>query len=648
MLASLWLLVWLALFANCLRTQRLLPVAGSTKRARILWSLSFLLVNPVFALLYLTVGREGRLHIARPQWRTTVGAVGITVALWLQFFAGGLSSPEVIAAGSRSRLSLAANAHWFSANSTVINRGTYGAPAVGSRRIRVVHTDDRLSRAIATQVAHAFADQWWAETVELWPRNRAPELGALAPDRYIDIDASDVITIPTPIIQAFHGRVLFQSSQAPSHMGAWPNNDSRIRLGQAEVSGDLDISFARAGTALGTSFYGEPAQVVSDKILSSLLQELNANAERFGFVTDPPGVLAHTPVELPDALAKLKLMAIDREYARYLHERARFTFEDRRDTASVLADLAETLRTEGWGINLAASPEGERGVLSGNKDDVHLTIGRWPMPAFVPYVAWSNGEKMPRQAEPICESPFLIVLEYRFTDDELGVILNRSMEAPIDFDTVRALQALLTQEQWKTVSEHLHSEPRPFARDWLMLTKAHQEQDDTEAAIRALRVASQLASFDEDREAQKKVTSVADELEVKLKKRLPYPDYEFLVAAGFTPLDLDAIGLDLRVGQTARFVSLGSAESAVTLTLGMQQLRPSIEYTMNIKAPEASGSISGPRTPQSSTIVLCGVYFTVEAAARGDHAELIVRRDSSSPTSSSECQLDAINAPLAR
>lgn len=625
MLAYLWLLVWLALFANCLRTQRLLPIAGSTRRARILWSLSFLLVNPIFALLYLTVGREGRLNISRSQLRTAVGSVGIAVALWLQFFAGGLGSTEVIAAGSRSGLSLTANVHWTNTSSSVVSRGFLPAPAVGPRRIRVVHTEDRLSRAIATQVAHSFADQWWTETVELWPRSRTPELGGLAPDRYIDIDASDVSTIPTPVVQTFRGRVLFQSSEAPSHMGPWPNNDNRIRLGQVEVSGDLDLSFTRVGTALGTSFYGEPARAVSDNIVSSLLEKLNTNAGRFGFVSDPAGVLAHTPIELPNALSELNPKVIDREYARYLHERARFTFEDERQTALVFAELHETLSAEGWIVNSTGAGEGERGVLSGNKDGVHLTIGRWPAPAFVSYVAWSNGEKMPRPAEPICESPFLVVLEHRFTDDELEAIVSQSLEAPIDLDTVRALQALLSQDQWKTVSEHLLSEPRPFARDWLMLTKAHQEQDDSEAAIRALRIASRLAFMDEDREAQKAVASVAEKLEVELEKRPAYPDYQFLVAAGFAPLDLDAMVLDLRIGQTARFVALGSEDSAVTLTLGMQELRPTIEYTMNIKASEGSGSIFGPRVPESSTSVLCGVAFTVEAAARGDHAELVVR-----------------------
>lgn len=586
LLIVVWFLLGLVLLIDCVRSKRVLPLFGSRVIARIVWAASFLFFSPLQAALYFVFGsgRVGRMKQER--LRDAIVMAGLLIIVGAQYGFGRWSfeAMEVKANGVSSKGASPAWTHSWNVRMHGSNSrsgtGTSGFwSPVACRRIRVVASEDMISRAAAVQVAEAFAAEWWTDEVELWPRHQRAEEGALAPDLYIDIDAGDVEAIEFPIAQWFRGRAQFTCSPRPHLMGATRGAlDSRVKENLLDMEGELTISFRRFGTALGASRYGEPAEAVSDLVRSSVIEPLRERVDLCGRAPDSPLTRSSaTPMPMPAALEAAGAVLLDREHSRYVRSRARYRFDDSRATKAVLDEIAAALETEGWGRISVDTDEGPSTVLAAGHDRARLTIGRWPAPPWSS-PTWVNGERLPSPPEPPSTIPFMATLVEFAADEELDAMVAEGLRDPVDVVALLPLRRRLDPPGMKRLREAWRAEPVPRIGYWLTLANLEAEAGDPAAALAALRLADALAACERFTGADSAIAHRAEKLEIELDDE-PVT-FDRLVEAGYAALvpGGPAASASLVPGQTARFVAPGKDGLAVALLITPKSLDSPISF----------------------------------------------------------------------
>ena len=626
-LLALWLLVCLVLLAHCLRTKGLLPLFGSRRLARVVWATSFLLVNPLLVVLYALVASGRGFRIARERVRDGVAVGGFLVAAWLQFGIGhwSLELVDVKQTAAASSSSLSLNFRSCHISAPVGAMIAEQELPVASRTIRVIASEDALSGAIAARVAEALAAEWWTEVVELWPRGHRAEEGARAPDYYIDIDAGAVWGTALPPYSTLHGRISFSGSIQPSPVGPGAGEqDDRIRQGLLKVEGSITLAFHRLGSALGAARYGEPAQAVARQIERSLIDPLRERADTCGQVVDSPLAFRPRATSMPAALEAVGATLLDREHARYLHDRARYRFEDSRPTKLVLDELGRALAADGWQHTRVHADHGACTTISARRDRARLTIGRWPAPEWVSVITSVNGEAVPRPPEPPCSTPFIATLTEPLDDDELRAAAADYARDPVNVAGLLALRETLEDDQLECLREEMYADPIPQAGLWMMLAKLDQGSGDLYSAASALRIADAISQVEGDVSLEDEVEELAQELEVELDDGPP--TIELLRAAGYRVLTPEGAPVDLTLahGECARFAVLADGDPPAFWSISLGAIEPRI--TLWCTSKSGGSSAWGEEQADGSDIPgRGGRTFQVDGEVGGGRARLRAR-----------------------
>jgi len=628
-LLAVWLLTWGLCLRDCLRTPRLHALFGSQRRARIVWCATFLLVNPILVALYAFLRLSRWSLLERGRLREALVVAGIVLALWAQF--GSLWTShgpvDVKAEGLGSPWSTSLN--WNQASShtswswTAVDSRLFGAP----RHIRVVHSGDMLSRTIAEEVARAFADEWWTEKVELWPRDHHPADGALAPDFYLDVAATEVLDLPLPLVHWLSARVVISGGMSPSPMGASMATNDRLKLAQVEFKGSTKLSFYRIGTALGAALYREPAEHVSDKVESSVIEELRERANDHGFSKHSALAYDPRPAMIPGALAALGLTELDREYAPYVHERVRFTFEDERPVAQAMVELGAALAADGWHESWGRIVQGESSVMVADKDGARLTVGRWPRPEYATASLYIDGEEV--EVDPgVASVPlYLAILEMRYDRGELEAVAARAAEDPLDVDTLLVLRWFLSDDQRELLRAAMRAEPRPDADYWLALAQLDEKVGDLDRARASLRIANGLTHIGQSSELRVTIDRLAKKLELTSVDMQLALTLEQLTAAGCGALELgaDPTRVALDPGGWVRLVARGEDGDPSVLTIRYRS--PESDAPLAIHGWVANGWSEGDLELGSQTSGPFGsCTYELETALEHGRAQLTIRR----------------------
>jgi hypothetical protein len=621
-------LVFLLILIDCWRTPNLLPLFGSTRTARIAWTLAILTANPVLLVGYVLVARKQWWSFEREQRRDRILLACICMGVLLQIPFGQANYEKVIHKNGESfshwGLSVGGNNASTSTNSSTST--SRGAAPLEVRKIRVTASRDPLSWAIGEKVAELFSKEPWAESIELVPRGHvAQEEASLSPELFVDVHAGNCSHLPIPLYNKFTGPIRVTVSSAPHYVeNSLPGNRA-LNRSPIETNANVKLDFTRVGLAWGSAYYGDPAKEVASKFESGPLAHIRELVQKYGMAGDFPAALVpqlpslnYEPnTSIPSFLiGKSELVRILEAYSPFIHNRSSFQFEDDRRALTVLGELKESLVDVGWTNFYEEERPLERSYIKARKGGATLTASRWPLPQWRPMTSYmsgvdSDGEQFSEQfhqPEPPLSGDselFVVTITYPFEGDELRSLatslVSEATESPnaTQVAELLILQKFLDDEGEEILRRGMREFPSPKGADWLTLAKLDIGADDLDAAAGAAEIARALFKLERNYSEETTVQKLIQEHNLQLPEREdgeePYLNYELMAAAGFPSLgpDSKAASASIGPGEAARIVTKGREGEVVLWTLGVKQLEPEIQLTSVIMRAWSQSYTSG-------------------------------------------------------
>ncbi len=541
-LLTVYLAIWLWLFRDSYRSQELHPLFGSQVRARRFWIVMFLACNPLLVVLYAVFGKRAWAGTIQPRTRQLAVVAGALLSLWFQLGMVWSSSYAVDAKLDPPSLPWGMSFQVTTNSSgTSLRSGYQSTNRRAPRTLRVLHGGDVLSRACATHVARDLAAEWWTDKVELWPREKLPEPGALAPDFYINLVVTDSDALPTPMIQIFRGHIAFTAGVSPYSMGSHNGFEGLPQTGLVEYEGEWSFYFKRLGSALGGAVYGDLAEGFGAWFRQRVISDFRESAELGQRTVAYSGDFDPREQEVPDALQAMGLEPMGREHARFVHERALFRFQDDRPAEEVLLKLGADLNADGWNETWARIVHGEASVLLADKAGVRVTVGKWPRPTYEPAMQSIGGDPVDRAAGPISSSDYIVTLESRFTNEEYEALAMSYAAEPFNVDGLFDLTSKVRSDAAvEALRKSFNTNPRPDSYLWLCMARVEKRAGNMDAARRCVQLAYALARIEKNKPRGDEAKRTAKSFDLSLPSFYESPDLELVVEAGFPSVDRGA------------------------------------------------------------------------------------------------------------
>ncbi len=272
---SFTLLAMVLLLLDCWRSAKLLPMFGSVRKARVIWSLSFLLTNPFMLLLYMAIARKQWVLVETPEKRDRVVLIGLFLSALLQL------PPLEPSYTARERPGIEFTFFPTSYVGAIgwSMGGGGGQPrpeswvVTGAREVRITSTRDPIAWKVAQEIARRFRQEHWTARVE-------PNLGVAdasiesrEQEVCIEVDGSGMRTHWCPMCNWIDGElVIYQTYQSfPKSQGGEMPSDQLVRRREAHVKGMV----TRVGVCLGDAYYGAITDYALDHFDDSYFDSMN-------------------------------------------------------------------------------------------------------------------------------------------------------------------------------------------------------------------------------------------------------------------------------------------------------------------------------------------------------------------------------------
>ncbi|MGK0153172.1 MAG: hypothetical protein ACI9SE_000116 [Neolewinella sp.] len=423
--------IWLIALIDSFRRDRFPPLLGSERAGKYAWRLSFLLCNPLLAVLYLLLVPR-RLLAKQAQLRDLLVVLSLLLVVSLHLEIWGQESARrftlqpggELPGGSSIGLAMrTSNLNNSSSTASYLHPDAHPVP----QRTIQIRSDSRhpIITMAARRLAQRLVSLPFVEQVEFLPAGELPALdnqtpGNRAPDLYLTLAANlESWSLP------FYGRANVAVLAHLSNTPVLPvGNSIEAPEGVAAtcmLTGSMQLTYNRFGLALGVAAYEEVANSIADSFGSAAESKLQAAHDIGGTLPDLPAAFAFR--ETPK-IANLGT-ADESTHGWFLHNRSLWRLNDARPANVVIDALAAELRQSSW-TEQRRDGNGDATKVTFARGDEQLKMHRQRQ--IKDDISWPfrmHSQLEPAQPEvPASDLPILVTYENPFSDAEVNAIAN--------------------------------------------------------------------------------------------------------------------------------------------------------------------------------------------------------------------------------
>lgn len=631
--------IWLIALVDSFRRDRFPALFGSERAGKYVWRLSFLLCNPLLAVLYLLLVPL-RLLAKQALPRDLLVALSLLLLVSLHLEIWGqesdtrftLSSGGELSGGTHISLAVrTSNLHQSSSTSS------YSQPDARPVPQRTIQIRSAAGHPILIMAARRLAQRLvklpFVDQVEYLPAGELPAPGSKAPDLYLMLDAN-LRSWSLPFYGRTDAVVSAQLSNTPLFSAGDTQRAPEGVAATCSLSGTLQLACNRFGLALGVAAYEEVANNIANWFGGAAEDQLQAADNSGGTLPHLPAAFAFR--EAPK-LANLG-MANESAYGWFLHNRSLWRLEDARPANVVIDALAAELRQSSW-TEKRRRGTGDTTAVTLARGDERLTMHRQseikddssfqlrPQPQLAPArpESWAS------------DRPILVVYEHPFSAAEVGVVAD---EVLVSENAQPLLLLLFLDRAAPEQRARLRAAIRASiangavlsAVGWLQLAQDAHQDDAHDEAMQAIQNAWLLCHLSIAAESDEEPIA---EFAAKLGVELPPVTRASLESLGLTILERD---LDKTVrcmaGQSRLFVCVKDGQ-AVTFRIRLVRARDGVvEITRRLAKTDLTSMWTEVITTDDQGAfgsrqarVMQGLTVDVSGRVLGnDHVEFTLRR----------------------
>ncbi|MFT7535154.1 MAG: hypothetical protein ACI85K_001105, partial [Hyphomicrobiaceae bacterium] len=572
--------IWLIALVDSLCRDRFPPLFGSERAGKYVWRLSFLLCNPLLAVLYLLLVPL-RLLAKQALPRDLLVALSLLLLVSLHLEIWGQESdtrftlqpggepPGGSFTGLSVRTSSLDHSSWMH---------TYAHPDARPVPQRTIQIRSASRHPILTMAARRLAQRLinlsFVDQVAFLPAGELPAPDSQAPDLYLMLDANlQSWSLP------FYGRtdavILAQLSNTPLLPVGDTVREPEGIAATCRLTGSVQLAYNRFGLALGVAAYEEVANSITNWFGTAAEELLQAAHDSGGTLPHLPAAFAFR--ETPK-LANLGT-ANETAYGWFLHNRSLWRLNEVRPANEVIDALAAELRQSGW-TEKRRYGTGDATDVTLKRGSERLLMHRQPEIKEDSSFAFSMQPQLePAQPEqPANDLPILVTYENPFSDAEVRSIANELLASEnADPHLLLLFLDRATPEQRARVRAAIRASIANgtvlSSANWFKLAQ-HAHQDDAhDEAVQATENAWLLCRLGIAAESEEEPIA---EFAAKLDIQFPPVTSAALKSLGLTILERDVDKtVSCMAGQSRLFACVKDGE-AVTFRIRLARARDGV------------------------------------------------------------------------
>ncbi len=365
LIEGVYVLIGLALLVHCIRRRSFYPVFGTGRLTKIVWLLSFALLNPLVNLAYVVFGVLLRAPAdgCKPRglrWMRIVAITWVAVAIWLvnMPFSSAPTKPREETSNTTradsARLDIRAHVGTITANNqSSVSSSMAHSPhdKLAVRTMAISCTDShRMLTAIAADLQTRLAGLPGVETVTYYPPGTRPERGARLPDATLTLHLPQVRVVPLPIGRNVKAVVAWELSDHPYQGSSYISTQYSPPVVEFTVNGQIQHESTSHGVELGTAKYKQVAENIATEVAKSASKLFSDATEKQGLMPELPEAVYGEYVEPPT------FPFIENRHAEEIisgprlltHNATVWRFPDSRPDSEAFKAYSEELAQDGW------------------------------------------------------------------------------------------------------------------------------------------------------------------------------------------------------------------------------------------------------------------------------------------------------------
>jgi hypothetical protein len=315
-----YIVLWAVLLLACLGKREFCPVFSDSRRTRLFWLATFVLVNPLLTILYLIFGQ---LRPAQARRVKAVRDVAVVIAiagfflnvpglthLWMQPLMGRSTD----SAGTIEEPKFQARAAVIEASNNTSSSSatsTTGESRLACRRVAVIVEGEhpllgRVGSALAKHLEAISA----VETVELLANGVFPEAGQRTPDVFVRLDLADIQETPIPYSLKLQAQISANVGQSPlqsNHHYGDTFSPPMLHFGT-----NIDLTHTSTTTGYESVRYSMAAENIAKELGGQIEKAFKQWEEKYGLLPELPAEFYgdYVPYNLPEPLARSSLRCL--------------------------------------------------------------------------------------------------------------------------------------------------------------------------------------------------------------------------------------------------------------------------------------------------------------------------------------------------
>ena len=542
-----YLAIWAILLGCCIRRKQFYPVLSNSRRTRILWLLTFGLLNPLLTLFYLVFG-QFRSPQARP-WRFVIVLVVLVVIsgffvnipglthLWMQPFVGRSADPDPKLKAHLGAIRSTNNA------STTSSVASSDNSRLACRKVAViVEGEHLLLLRIGQALNDALKNAPHVESVALLVDGAFPSDGQRAPDIFVRLRLDSIKENMLPYTLKLQAGVHAFVGREP-----WSSRSSNINSRTPPVLNfnlQIDLEHTSRTTGYESHRYTLAGRNIAEQLSEALIKSLKGWQDKHGLLPDiPEGFYGdYTPTELPEPLMKLNPQIVCSYSGLMKHSDTFHRLAIRPDRIDTLSESVDQMKSLGWRTGDNDFDKESINVRL-NKDDRLIQI-------FTP-----RRERARRRAvvmigpRPTDSETVLYVRDVRLlSGDELGSVLDTLLAEPMQLELLLMFERMFEKAQRDKFYDLLREHRPSNVHLQLRLAEMYEQKGEIEESKKALlRASTLLWSIRDETNVKSRLKKLAKKLGDEELAKKPASEAAFR-DAGFIDASETAVPIERKVG----------------------------------------------------------------------------------------------------
>ncbi len=543
-----YVVVWAVLLIACLRKREFCPIFSDSRKTRLFWLATFVLVNPLLTILYFFFGQI-RSAQARPvravrDFVVVFAILGFFVNIpglthfWVQPFLGRSSSADE---GTEAHLAAIQAANNTSTTSTSAGNGPLACRCMAV----VVEGDHPLLYRVGSDLVEQFRKVPAVETAEFYDDGAFPTGGQRSPDVFVRLYLASIQETPIPYSPKLSAQIGADVGPAPFRSTHYSQDARTPPL----FNFNLRIQMSHTSTTTGYESvrYTMAAQNIAKDLGEQIGKTLGQWQDKHGLLPELPDRFygAYVVNEFPEPLKELEPVLLGSYTGLLKHNETYLQFTVADEPVEAITALRDAMTASGWKELTSdwKSPNIDLKLQKGNRRiDILQVRGREPFSGAVMI------------SRPSAEKPvhlFGIIDMQRFRDDELNAVLEGLLTRPVSMEHLMLFERMFDKQQQERWLEILESQPPRDVFTQMRLGEMYQRRDIPEKAMQALRRARTLLWVEQDSSSYRnRLKSLAKRLGDETLANAQ-PAREDFLEAGFVELASNAEAVEMEADLNA-------------------------------------------------------------------------------------------------